>query len=85
MAMSAKCLGEFQSLIGILVSFNMGPDIPFPDPLFVSIPNRDFSKFQPEEAVLASEFHMFQSLIGILVSFNFKNFIASAERSRFNP
>ncbi len=51
------------------MSFNVKPDSQRIQAL-VSIPNRDFGKFQQIDMLLGSPSIGFQSLIGILVSFN---------------
>ena len=63
---------KFQSLIGILVDFNTHNTTGKGKFLRVSIPNRDFSTFQPRSVGNGLLIHldMFQSLIGILVHFN---------------
>ena len=65
-------MNEFQSLVGILVGFNVSvfQELIVRENL-VSIPSRDFSWFQqilntPVETL----FQVFQSLVGILVGFN---------------
>ncbi len=69
---NSTAVGLFQSLIGILVDFQVSKSRHYMnEAAFVSIPNRDFSGFPDANAsvIFQAASMLFQSLIGILVDF----------------
>jgi hypothetical protein len=72
----------FQSLIGILVGFDITSSLRLEviAVFGVSIPDRDFSWFRPSDQVRQHLFLAFQSLIGILVGFDLTILVARIGR-----
>ena len=75
----------FQSLIGIIVDFNFSALALSCKGDKVSIPHRDYSRFQHFKILYVRAENRFQSLIGIIVDFNPIPLIKEKIMPSFNP